>query len=125
MIGTPDRAQLTFSVQTENANVKTAQSGQCSADESRDRCTGRRRDPKGRNENYRILNLPGIRGYSNGLLNPKIRTYQVTNTLPVTLHDVNQTGNVIDTAVTNGINPVSSIQFIYPMNSHRYSVQMP
>ena len=46
------------------------------------------------------------------VLNPKITTYQVTNTLQVTLKDVNQTGNVIDTAVTNGINTASSIQFM-------------
>jgi uncharacterized protein YggE len=49
---------------------------------------------------------------STGLLNPKIKTYQVTNTLQVTLKDVNQTGTVIDTAVTSGINTVSSIQFM-------------
>ncbi len=42
----------------------------------------------------------------------KIRTYQVTNTLTVTLHDVNRTGEVIDIAVANGINQASSIQFM-------------
>jgi len=49
---------------------------------------------------------------STGLLNPKITTYRVANTLQVILKDVNQTGNVIDTAVTAGVNTVNSIQFM-------------
>ena len=38
--------------------------------------------------------------------------YQVTNTLQVTLKDVNQTGKIIDTAVSAGANKVNSIQFM-------------
>ena len=36
----------------------------------------------------------------------------MTNTLTVTLHDVNRTGEVIDIAVANGINQANSIQFM-------------
>jgi uncharacterized protein YggE len=41
-----------------------------------------------------------------------VKTYQVTNTLTVTLHDVSKTGEVIDVAVANGINQATSIQFM-------------
>ena len=47
-----------------------------------------------------------------GILKPKIKTYRVTNTLTVTLHDVSKTGEVIDIAVANGINQADSIQFM-------------
>ena len=36
----------------------------------------------------------------------------MSNTLTVTLHDVNRTGEVIDIAVANGINSANSIQFM-------------
>jgi hypothetical protein len=49
---------------------------------------------------------------STGILTPKIKTYRVTNTLTVTLHDVSKTGEVIDVAVANGVNQADSIQFM-------------
>ncbi|HEU5139929.1 MAG TPA: SIMPL domain-containing protein [Bacillales bacterium] len=39
------------------------------------------------------------------------RGYQVTNTITVTLKNINQTGQMIDLAVKNGVNQVSNIQF--------------
>ena len=36
----------------------------------------------------------------------------MTNSLTVTLHDVNRTGEVIDIAVANGVNQANSIQFL-------------
>ena len=36
----------------------------------------------------------------------------MSNTLTVTLHDVNRTGEVIDIGVANGINQANSIQFL-------------
>ena len=39
------------------------------------------------------------------------RGYQVTHTLSVTIDDISQTGYVIDTAVANGANRVSDIEF--------------
>ena len=50
--------------------------------------------------------------YSKPLLDQKVRTYHVTNSLTVTLHDVNRTGEVIDIAVANGVNQANSIQFL-------------
>ncbi|MFA5346647.1 MAG: SIMPL domain-containing protein [Methanoregula sp.] len=109
--GTPDRVQLTFSVQTENANVKTAQSDNAVRMNAVIDALVGAGIPKEQMKTTGYSIYPVYQD-STGLLNPKITTYQVTNTLQVTLKDVNQTGNVIDTAVTNGINTVSSIQFM-------------
>lgn len=109
--GTPDRAQVTFAVQTENVNVKTAQSDNAVRMNSVIDAlvaAGITKDQM-KTTGYSIY---PVYQDSNGLLNQKITTYQVTNTLQVTLKDVNQTGNVIDTAVATGINTVSSIQFM-------------
>jgi uncharacterized protein len=111
VIGTPDRAQVTFSVQTENIDVKAAQ-----ADNARQMAqvhdaliaSGIPRDAL-KTTGY---NIYPVYEDSNGLLKPKIKTYQVTNRLTVTLHNVSQTGEVIDTAVANGINEADSIQFM-------------
>jgi uncharacterized protein YggE len=111
VIGTPDRAQVTFSVQTENTDVKQAQ-----ADNARQMTkvidalvnSGIPRDAL-KTTGY---NIYPVYEESVGLLTPKIKTYQVTNTLTVTLHDVSKTGEVIDVAVANGINQAQSIQFM-------------
>ena len=109
--GTPDRAQITFAVQTENANVKTAQSEnavQMNAVIDALVASGIPKDQM-KTTGYSIY---PVYQDSNGLLNQKVQTYRVTNTLQVTLKDVNQTGNVIDTAVKGGANNVNSVQFM-------------
>lgn len=113
VIGTPDRAQVTFSVQTENADVKTAQ-----ADNAAQMtkvidalvASGFPRDSL-KTTGYTINKIYD-ESSGTGILNPKVRTYQVTNTLTVTLHDVSKTGEVIDLAVANGANQADSIQFM-------------
>ena len=111
IIGTPDRAQVTFSVQTENTDVKVAQAANAqqmntvinalvSAGIPRDalKTTGYNIYPV-----YDEIKTP---------FGQKVKDYRVTNTLTVTLHDVNRTGEVIDIAVANGINQADSIQFM-------------
>ena len=111
VIGTPDRAQVTFSIQTENTDVKMAQT------ENAWKMT-RVHDalitagiPKEalKTTGY---NIWPVYEESTGFLTPKIKTYRVTNSLTVTLHNVSMTGEVIDTAVANGINQADSIQFM-------------
>lgn len=111
VIGTPDRAQVTLSVQTDNPDVRKAQA------ENGQKMTavidaliaaGIPRDAL-KTTGY---NIYPVYEESTGILNPKIRTYRVTNTLTVTLHDVSRTGEVIDVAVANGINQADSIQFM-------------
>lgn len=112
VIGTPDRAQVTFSVETENADVKISQQ------DNAQRMTkvidalvaiGIPRDAL-KTTGYNIY--PVYEDTTKSILDQKVRTYRVTNTLTVTLHDVNRTGDVIDVAVANGINQASSIQFL-------------
>jgi uncharacterized protein YggE len=111
VIGTPDRAQISLAVETESPDVKAAQSQNAaimtnvmnaltSAGIPRDalKTTGYNIYPV-----YDDSKLP---------LGQKIRAYHVSNTLTVTLHDVNMTGVVIDIGVANGINQANSIQFL-------------
>lgn len=111
VIGTPDRAQISLAVETENPDVKIAQAGNAvimtrvmdaltAAGIPKDglKTTGYNIYPV-----YDDAKLP---------LGQKIKAYHVTNTLTVTLHDVNRTGEVIDIGVANGINQASSIQFL-------------
>ena len=112
VIGTPDRAQVTFSVQTENIDVKSAQMAnavQMTKVIDALVAAGLPKDAL-KTTGYNIY--PVYEDYSKSPFEQKIKTYQVTNTLTVTLHDVNRTGEVIDIAVANGINQASSIQFM-------------
>jgi uncharacterized protein YggE len=111
VIGTPDRAQVTFSVQTENTDVKLAQAEnvlKMARVQDALIATAIPRDAL-KTTGYSIY---PVYEESKDLLAPKIKTYQVTNSLTVTLHDVSRTGEVIDTAVANGINQATSIQFM-------------
>lgn len=111
VIGTPDRAQISLAVETENPNVQAAQA------ENAARMTkvmdalvaaGIPKDAL-KTTGYYIYPV-----YEDTKLSPfqKVRTYRVTNTLTVTLHDVSRVGEVIDIGVANGINQASSIQFL-------------
>jgi uncharacterized protein YggE len=112
IMGTPDRAQITFSVETENFDVKVAQQAnavQMTKVIDALVAAGLPKDAL-KTTGYNIY--PVYDDYSKTPLEQKIRTYRVTNTLTVTLHDVSRTGEVIDIAVANGINQASSIQFM-------------
>jgi len=112
VIGTPDRAQITFSVETENPDVKIAQQ-----DNAARMATvidalvaiGIPRDAL-KTTGYNIY--PVYEDSTKSIMDQKVRSYRVTNTLTVTLHDVSKTGDVIDVAVASGINQASSIQFL-------------
>lgn len=108
---TPDRAQVTVSVQTENADVKTAQA----------------ENARLMDEVVKALESSGIAridmktmGYSiypvyddsSSLFRQKVKYYRVTNSLQVTVHDVSRTGETIDIAVGAGANQVDSIIFM-------------
>lgn len=110
VIGTPDRAQISLAVETENQNVKAAQAENAARmtkvmdaliaagiPKEALKTTGYNIYPV-----YEDTKIYGLQ---------KVKTYRVTNTLTVTLHDVSRTGEVIDIGVTEGINQASSIQF--------------
>lgn len=111
IIGTPDRAQVTFSVQTENTDVRGAQAENAMRMKKvHDALLAFGLPPDAlKTTGY---NIYPVYEESVGFLKPKVKTYRVTNSLRVTLHNVSQTGEVIDTAVASGINQADSIQFM-------------
>jgi len=112
VIGTPDRAQVTFAVETENPDVKVAQQANAVQMTKVIDALVTAGLPKDALKTTGYTIYPVYDDYSKPLLDQKIRTYHVTNSLTVTLHDVNRTGEVIDIAVANGVNQANSIQFL-------------
>jgi uncharacterized protein YggE len=111
VIGSPDRAQISFSVENENPDVKAAQAANAvQMGKVRDAllAAGIPRDAL-QTTGYNLY--PVYEDYT-GPFGQKVKSYRVTNTLTVTLHDVTKTGEIIDVAVAAGANQVSSIQFL-------------
>jgi uncharacterized protein YggE len=110
VLGTPDRAQISLAVETENPNVQAAQAENAARMTKVMDALITAGIPKealkttGYNI-YPVYDDTKIYGLQ------KVKTYRVTNTLTVTLHDVSRTGEVIDIGVAEGINQASSIQF--------------
>jgi uncharacterized protein YggE len=105
----PDRVDLVFSVQTEDTVVLTAQqqNARMMSDVTA-ALTAAGIDQKDvKTSGYTIY---PVFDTSNSLFT-KPKTYQVTNTLTVTLHDVGRAGEIIDLVVGKGVNQVSTIQF--------------
>lgn len=111
VIGTPDRAQISLAVETENPNVQTAQAENAARMTKVMDALIAAGIPK---ESFKTTGYYIYPVYEDSKLYglQKVRTYRVTNTLTVTLHDVSRTGEVIDIGVANGINQASSIQFL-------------
>jgi len=110
VIGTPDRAQVSLAVETENTDVRAAQAENAII---MTKVTNAMHDagiPEDamKTTGYTIYPIYDEVKIAFG---QKVKAYHVTNTLTVTLHDVNRTGDVIDIGVANGINQASSIQF--------------
>ena len=108
--GTPDRVQISFAVQTEEADVVAAQTENAARMNTVINALVAAGVPNDQMKTTGYSIYPVYQDPTNPL-GSKVKTYQVTNTLLVTLHDVNQTGTIIDTAVAQGINQVNSIQF--------------
>ncbi len=109
---TPDQAIISLAVETENVNVGVAQQENAvrmDAVVSTLKAAGiAGKDLK--TTNYNIIPVTEddrVMPWSN----EKVRFYRVTNTLMVTLHDVNRTGEIIDLAVGSGANRVNNLAF--------------
>jgi uncharacterized protein len=111
VIGTPDRAQISLAVETEDTDVKAAQAENAATmTKVMDALTAAGIPKDGlKTTGYNIYPVYDDTKYP---LGQKIKAYHVSNTLTVTLHDVNRTGEVIDIGVANGVNQANSIQFL-------------
>ena len=108
---TPDRAQVTLSVQTQNADVKLAQS------ENARIMDGMVNAILGSGIDRADIKTSGYSIYpvyedSSLPFGQKIKYYQVTNSVRVTVRDVTRVGEIIDAGVNNGANQVDSIAFM-------------
>lgn len=109
--GTPDRVTISFSVETENADVKLAQSQNSLAMNNVIDALAAAGVPKDQMKTTDYTITP-VYNEDKGVFTSDVKTYQVTNTLRVTLKDTTLTGQMIDTAVNAGANKVDSIQFM-------------
>jgi hypothetical protein len=111
VIGTPDRAQISLAVETENPDVKAAQADNAARMTTVMNALTAAGIPQDalKTTGYNIYPVYDTTKLPFG---QKIIAYHVSNSLTITLHDVNRTGEVIDIGVANGINQASSIQFL-------------
>jgi len=119
----PDQVEISVSVQTQNPDVKTAQSDNAqimnqvmnaltTAGISKDdlKTTG-----------YTIY---PVYGDNTNPFSQNIKYYQVTNTLVITQNDTMKTGDIIDLCVANGANQVNSVVFsLTPETERSYRSQ--
>jgi hypothetical protein len=108
---TPDQAVIVFAVETENADVKTAQQQNAERMDAVVNALKNAGIPEKdiRTAAYNIF--PVTENDNRGLTISKVKYYRVINTLEVTLNDVNRAGEIIDLAVESGANKVNRFSF--------------
>lgn len=108
---TPDQAVIVFAVETEHADVKTAQQENARKMDTVINALKNAGIPARdiRTAAYSIY--PVTESDSRPFGDSKVRFYRVTNTLEVTLNDVNRAGEIVDIAVANGANRVDRFAF--------------
>lgn len=109
-LATPDIATINIGVQTQNADVKTAQQENALVMEGVINAILRAGIPR---EDIQSVGYNIYPVYDNTPMpfGQKIQYYQVTNSVQVTVRNVSQTGEIIDAAVSSGANQVNSIAF--------------
>ena len=107
---TPDRANIYLGVQTQNADVVVAQQENAQIMNRVVDSIMATGVPK---ENIKTsgYSVYPVYDQSSNLFGQKVKYYQVTNTVQVTLTDVEKTGEVIDAAIASGANQVQNIAF--------------
>mgnify|MGYP001269050853 CR=1 FL=1 len=108
--GTPDRVTISFSVETENSDVKAAQSSNSLTMNNVVDALAAAGVPRDQMKTTDYSITP-VYQEDKGVFSSTVKTYKVTNTLRITLKDTNLTGQMIDTAVSAGANRVDSIEF--------------
>ena len=107
---TPDQAEISVSVQTQNLDPKLAQAQNAAI------MTQVMNALKGAGVADKDLKTTGFSMYpvydnSGSIFAQNIKYYQVTNTLLIRVTDVTQTGDLLDLAVANGANNVNGVTF--------------
>lgn len=112
VIGTPDRAQISLAVETQSPDVKIAQQDNAARMAQVIDALVAAGIPKDalKTTGYTIYQVYDEPEKSDS--GQKGRSYRVTNTVTVTLHDVSRAGDVIDIGVANGVNAANSIRFM-------------
>jgi len=111
VIVSPDRAEVSLAVQTENVNAKTAQNENAL---KMNACMNELIEAGFAQEDLQTSGYTISPVYDTSATSflGKVKYYQVTNTLTVKVKDITRTGDVVDIAVTNGANQVNSIRFM-------------
>jgi uncharacterized protein YggE len=114
----PDRAEILFSVETQNADVKAAQTENA---QQMSTCMDALKKAGIPNESlqttgYSITPIYSDQSTSSSMpvtttANTTIQSYRVTNTLKVKLTDITRAGEVIDLTTAAGANRVDSLSF--------------
>ena len=107
---TPDQAEISVSVQTENTDPKRAQAENAAI--MADIIAAL----KGAGVAEADLKTTGFSMYpvydeSGSIFSKNIKYYRVTNTLLITVKDISRTGDLLDLAVANGANNVNGVSF--------------
>ena len=102
LLVTPDRVEISLSVQTINAKIMNDVMNALKSSGI----------PKDQLKTTGYYIYPIYEDNSNNLFSKKVKTYQVINTLVITLKDNSRAGDLIDTAVANGANQVNYISFM-------------
>lgn len=104
----PNRAMITLGVVTENMNLQTAQAENANAMEAIIAALVAIGIPK---ENIQTTQYQIETQYDYPDGKQVFRGYKVTHLLTITIDQIEKTGLVVDTAVSNGANTVSNIRF--------------
>jgi uncharacterized protein YggE len=110
VLARPDQVEISLAVQTENADAQVAQQRNAELMASTIAAIERAGIPadKIKTTGYTIYPV-----YDDpvSVLGQRVKLYRVTNTLLITLTDINRAGEIVDLAVANGVNQVNSISF--------------
>jgi len=106
----PDIGLATFGVQTENADVKTAQQENAKDMDQMISALLTAGIPREDIQTVSYTIYP-VYDDTTRLFGQKVKYYQVTSMVQVTVRDIARTGEIIDIAVNNGANQVSSVGF--------------
>jgi uncharacterized protein YggE len=115
VVSSPDRAEIQVGVETENADVKAAQN------ENARRMTNVTNalkalgipEDKLTTTGYSVTPVYADEPTPSPLVQRRVNTYRVSNTLLVRIDRIERVGEVIDTAVKSDANHVNSIAFMF------------